>query len=892
MTYDDLSFWENDKSLRPLRDVLRRRPRPFQLVSFDFFDTLVCRFVSKPENLFIEAGRRIASEGLFSMSLSPLEFYSTRIAGQESACMRALAAGRSPEISIKEIYEALAPVLKDPVRAMQIEKETERDLCYVNPYTASLVKYVSSLGYRTAIISDTYLSSGDLKEILSRNRLDPNLFDFVVASNEAGCTKRDGGGLFRAALSEFGISGGEMLHIGDNFASDVEAASKFGISGLFYYQKTIQQGEILRSECALDALSHPRAISLNSLRLLSARRYASNDTFEDGAFTFGPVLARFADWSLDLFSRAGVKLVLALMREGELLGELLRRAAAANGVNLTVVPCYISRKSTALASLHNGITSGKLYELLTGGPLLRIRDALTILGVSREAEQYLSRETLFKEINSKELLDSVVNLVLGGKNLRTQIERMAAERHTLAFGYLSGMIGEERCIGVLDLGWSGSIQRSISRILRNGGKHVKTVGCYLSTTPRAGRLPLEGGEAHGFTGQLLTRGNLVMEVPILAPIGGTEGYVRNADGRVVPLLGPCQIDGAEKNLKDNLREGILAFQEHWLALKSLKGPRVFHADALAEIDSQNAPILLRLIDYPTKMEAMRLGSLHHDENYGDSYTRPLCDPVHEKVFRTQGMEGLFLTNCKWPQAVIARDTPRLMNGLSNRWNAPYAFGRLGGRSLYNGKPSSLTDEENRLLLEILEDHPHDQIIFFSSGLEGDEDFLKSLAAQREGSNGRLSKRPDAAENGHAGLPVQGGSVEFPFTIDIRPHVVDVKSIPVDGYLRISGNPVDPGTVRNRILPYSRCLLVLTEGMAESDVAPSLLAFAPFFGPGSMIATNHGRIDPGSQSRGSNIQAAVQQWYLQTGSKNGLKPLDSSPYEKHLPLYWTFLIKGQ
>ena len=578
------------------------------------------------------------------------------------------------------------------------------------------------------------------------------------------------------------------------------------------------------------------------------------------------------------------------MREGELLGELLRRAAVTNNVNLSVVPCYVSRKSTALASLYNGITSEKLYELLTGGPVLRIRDALKIIGVSREAEQHLPQETLSKEIRSQRLLDSVVKLILESLNLRTQVEQRATEQHSLAFDYLSGMTGDEQCIGVLDLGWSASIQRNISRILRNGGKHVKFVGCYLSTTPRAGRLPLEGGETHGFISQL-TRGALIVEVPILAPIGSTEGYVREAEGRVVPVLDSYQIDAAELNVKESLREGILTFQEHWLALKSFKGPQVLNASTLAEIDSQNAPILLRLIDYPTKMEAIRLGSLRHDENYGESSSRVLCDPEYEKVFQTQGVAGLFLEmNCHWPQAVIARDTPRLMSGLSNRWAAPYAFGRLGGRALYNGKPSSLTDEEQRLLLQILKDHPHDQIIFFASGLEGDEEFLKSLAAYRECSNGIEAKPPRVAENSLQSPPLESGCVEFPFIIEIRPHGRGAKSIPADGYIRISGNPVELGMVRNCILPYSRCLLILTEGMWESDVVPSLLSFAPSFGQGSMIATNHGRMDLLSPNHGFNIKAAVQQWYLQIGSKSGFKPFDASPYGNLFPLYWTFLVR--
>ena len=81
-------------------------------------------------------------------------------------------------------------------------------------------------------------------------------------------------------------------------------------------------------------------------------------------------------------------------------------------------------------------------------------------------------------------------------------------------------------------------------------------------------------------------------------------------------------------------------------------------------------------------------------------------------------------------------------------------------------------------------------------------------------------------------------------------------------------------------------------MREKDVVPSLLSLAPSFGQGSMIATNHGRMDLRSLNHGFNIKAAVQQWYLQIGSKSGYNPLDASPYGNLCPLYWTFLIKDK
>jgi hypothetical protein len=387
-----------------------------------------------------------------------------------------------------------------------------------------------------------------------------------------------------------------------------------------------------------------------------------------------------------------------------------------------------------------------------------------------------------------------------------------------------------------------------------------------------------------------------MEVPILAPIGSTEGYIRNAEGRAVPLPGSYQIDEAELNLKKNLVEGILTFQKNWLDLKSSKGAHVLNARALAEIDSKNAQILVRLMEYPTKMEAIRLGSLHHDENYGEGFTRVLCDPEFENVFHTQGMAGLFQEmECYWPQAVIARDDPRLMSGLSQRWAAPYAFGRLGARALYNGKPSSLTDEEHRLLLQTLRDHPHDQIVFFTCGLDGDAEFMKSLAAQRERLNAVETKPPRIAETSRSSPPAYCGDAGFPFIVEIGYHGEGDESIPMDGYIRISGHPVDTkilGRVRSCILPDSRCILILTEGIRESDVARALLSLAPSLGPGSMIAANHGRMDLPSLTCESNIKAALQQWYIQTGSKSGFKLLDPSPYGNLFPLYWTFLVRGK
>ena len=185
-----------------------------------------------------------------------------------------------------------------------------------------------------------------------------------------------------------------------------------------------------------------------------------------------------------------------------------------------------------------------------------------------------------------------------------------------------------------------------------------------------------------------------------------------------------------------------------------------------------------------------------------------------------------------------------MSALSQNWTTPLSFGRFGGRALFNGKPAGLNDEEHRLLLQILQDHAYCQVLFFSSGLDGDSEFLKSLAARREQSN-RSAKSLPITEHTLLGTHELRGGGEFPTIIEIRRDAIKTESIQEDGYCRISGNPADDetlGKVRGCLLPDSPCLMIMTESVRESEVLPTLLSLTPSFGLGSMIAANHGRMD--------------------------------------------------
>src|SRR5215471_2785994 len=507
-----LAAWRRDESLRPMEERLGVSSRP-RVVSFDFFDTLILRLCAEPADLFLEVGRQLAGAGLLRTPLTPAQFRSVRMTAEEKAREVVARSGRCPEVKLAEIYAELREVVTDPATARDLEFRIERSVCFLNPAMASLVGHVRALGCRTAIVYDTYFTAAELRQLLADQGM-PDLFDAVLVSCERGKAKWWNGTLYQDLLKHFDIHPGEALHIGDNLNTDVRRARRAGIDTIHYYRTNPSLSAAFAGEQKLAGYGEPRTGSLEALRVLAFHQAeAKDDAFRDGALTLGPVLARFADWCVEQYARAGVRRVLSLMREGELLGELVRRSAAAAGVELEIVTCFASRMATARASMST-VSVESASALLEGSSQLAPQGILEILGLAEEGAQFLSAETREKPLPSAEAGVQFLNALFGLPSLRRQIEARQRESFELAFEYLSSLIGDTTNVGVLDLGWSGSIQRNIARIMRLGGRPVRTVGRYLACTKRAGRLALEGHEALAYLDSNWNRSAILPEVCI------------------------------------------------------------------------------------------------------------------------------------------------------------------------------------------------------------------------------------------------------------------------------------------------------------------------------------------------------------------------------------------
>jgi predicted HAD superfamily hydrolase len=824
MSTDEISatLWERDESLKEAGKILAERRPGIRVVSFDFFDTLVSRLCGEPNDLFIEAGRQLAARGLLVRPFTPMEFSSARIAADQRARKNAVRQGRSTEIKLNDIYAELKNVVTDVAAASEVEFEVERKYIFINPAMISLARHAGALGYKLAVISDTYFTVAQLKQLLRDNDCSPALFDAFFASCEQGTAKWNGQ-LYQELFRHFDLHPAELMHFGDNENADIEIARLFGVRAVHYYKTNPQLDQLLGGEKKLRSSDFHPAGALNSIRILTSRRADSaQDAFRDGAFVFGPALARYADWCVEKFKAADVRIVLALMREGELLGELVRRAAVAAGVDLKIVTCYTSRRATALASMSE-LTPADTLELLEGSCTMTLQSILDVLGLGEEIARQFDAKIIRQPLIMGDTVNGALKLLFDNPRVMQLLKAGRAESHALAFDYLKSLTGTESRVGILDIGWGASIQRNIARILRHGGQGVRTIGCYLACTRKSGRLALDGDEAHSFMEQEWNRSTILPELAVSSPVGSTNGYERDAAGAVRPVLGAIELSAAEQSVRRRLREGILEFQSFWLNLLARKG---FSTETLADLDRQTASIFYRLLEFPSKPEAERLGSMTHDENYfGENLTAPLCDDVAARQSRRGGIQVVCQTSrCHWPQGVLAREHPRLVNALSLGWSDVASMGRLGA---WHGTPigdSGITDDEATALGVVAKGLAFQQVVLVGPLGPALTEIFTHLWRNENGAEKVPKIQPRLIVVGSASEHV--ASAEFISQCAL-----------VDGVLN------DPETIRATraaLVPGVNAALVMSGELPEAIMSGLLNGLAPFLGREGAVLAACGR----------------------------------------------------
>jgi predicted HAD superfamily hydrolase len=687
-----LELWKTDAYLRKIELLLPA----VKLVSFDIFDTLLFRACSMPTDVFVLAAEKAAKEGVLRQSVHPEQFRDIRIKAEvearkkqfesDGAAVSEVLSGSKPapqsytEVTLELIYAQIPASLCDRDRMLDIELETEREICYLNPHAASLLYWCKENQVAVALLSDMYLSTPQLSGILQAAGLDVSQIDGLLISNEHHCGKVSGE-LFDLLSARFPqLTSKDILHIGDNPAADVQGAALRQISSIHY--KVIP--EHFDSPFHWDSIRHavmlPQLKSLRKLAAISMEEEAVDESerffYQFGAAVIGPFLHGWCEWIIDECIRENRTEVHPLMREAYLLGPMLEQAARMRGMTLSIKPFYVSRQAAYLAAMDNW--NHEALNRLFEQNWTTVGDMFALLEIAEDSAPFqlylhtkLTECQLIADESGETTIADQLREFLLSERMKQKIKSSILRNRKLFVDYMKQEFGAVNQMVTVDIGFNGTMQKAIETALRLSGQTHRIIHLLAVGTDRIGTLLLEGMDIRCFLGscgensdlgQRIVRSPAFLEELMMGEFGSTLRYEMDPHGIIKPVLAELLSHTAQEfRLKKASQQGALAFQRYYGYLAEAKPDLLA---ALSEAPREWSKPLHRAIDMPTPEEACLLGNLTHQDNFCGMQVSPISNPVEDRWFN-QGEEafidfcnyGPSTFNAFWPQGMVTRKSP-------------------------------------------------------------------------------------------------------------------------------------------------------------------------------------------------------------------------------------------
>lgn len=494
------------------------------------------------------------------------------------------------------------------------ELAQERYVTYPDPHIAEIL--APHADARRMFLSDFYLPAAAVRELLAEHGMDALAPEGVV-SCEVGLNKRSGR-LFSHLHEELDVAPGVHLHIGDNPHADVAAAEQLGISTIHFLPER-EHGRRQRREARF-------ADRAGQLRELSAEleEGGAKASAERAMYALGrsssPLLVGFV---LNLMERAVEQRLESLYfftREGEFFLDLYQRLAEADVLGVPVPPARLLEVSR-LATFAGSLREFSREELMRIWSQYSVQSMLALLrSLAIEAEPFAERAAAhgieLAEPIQYPWQDARVIAFLDDPAVRDDIEAQLAERRASLLAYLesAGLPGEQRRVGIVDIGWRGTIQDNLAHTLPELEVHgyYLAMNHFLNPQPENVRKEAFGpdlnhSEAHA---ELLA---FVAPVEMLcnSPNGSVERYEITADGavRVHRRVDEQENLGHERYVR-HFQEGVMSTLEAWC------GTIRTHAFAAAELRPMALEVWSGLIQRPPAALARAYFQLNHNETFG------------------------------------------------------------------------------------------------------------------------------------------------------------------------------------------------------------------------------------------------------------------------------------
>jgi predicted HAD superfamily hydrolase len=592
----------------------------YDFVSFDIFDTLLSRKIARPKDLFslIQANLSYDSQYIAWPDLVD-NFSVIREKAEEKARQHKVSLhGGEPEILISDIYDQVSqriPTLPKHVINMLIslEIEMEKAVLFKSIAAEDLFNKARAAGCKIIVISDMYLPSKVLRELLENSGY-KNLDDVAIfSSGEEGVSKHSGE-LYPKVRNKLNLTGKRWLHIGDNKHSDVEMAKRHSIDGL-HADWSEYDGSVSRHWQIKDVIGESINISVTNIQ---ARQFFSDDPLTEIGFKiFGPLMLGYTSWIHATAKKLNVEKLLFLARDAHLIRDIFLNYYNKDR-QFDYQYVYLSRASTYKMGMTDW-PMHRIWHLFGGKNRKSIKNILSVIGLN--AEEHLSdiHDVGFPDVNyvpshgERDKVHWLINklfmhALLQNKKCRDEFS-----------DYFKEAVGDYSSVALVDIGWMGNIQSVFSRALGDIWADKKISGLYLATFEGAKDNKsyyndMKGwltnfGEPRNQHDLILSGGVELLEFAMADNTGSTKGY-QKIDGKTQPVKENVSEEELEYLKKAQLlQKGILSFFEYISSILAVVPSEAMSSRLLSEP-------FFELVSNPSSYELEALVGITHSEAAG------------------------------------------------------------------------------------------------------------------------------------------------------------------------------------------------------------------------------------------------------------------------------------
>ena len=600
-----------------------------KVISFDIFDTLAFRDVSSPEDIFHKIGESEYVKKIFD-SATTFKYFRVNAEKRTRQMYKNI-----EDIKLDWIYEQFTLDYVQQEKIKSIEIEIENSSIYINKQLDRWLKLAHEHNKIVVLTSDIYLSYEQIEKVILEKLHNRKYISTVYLSSEYGKSKKKSG-LYKVLKNDMNIEYNQIVHIGDNYYSDIKNARELGLHSIHYNLR-----DYLLDSMKLEKEYIGTSIgNLKNIRVLASvlNPFLKEDEiffYELATTVYGPIIWESVRWIKKEAKRRKISQINFVMREGKIFKKYFDKL---NNNEFETNLIYASRKSTYLSSLdienfsienfpfheYRELKIEDFYDLFN----IKISNNLIkenkIISCEKSKKIFFTDDKslhmlMVEDLNSQ--LDCIKrNILIEKDNIQKYLKKFSIKKDSIIF----------------DFGGTGTILKRISKVLEKPIKYnflfyIHDAG-YENLFPSLVSAFFKPNDKTKNAIRLLKRTPEFTELLLNGLEKTTIGYEKSYSDEIKPITkNPYAFDNIFEKRIEAFNYGLDAF---FSVCNNYKFKKVCEVDTLALI-------LSRCIDIPNYQEVEFLGDLYTDEGKGSSHLQKLVSKENLEIINKIGVSKTY-----------------------------------------------------------------------------------------------------------------------------------------------------------------------------------------------------------------------------------------------------------